>query len=202
MIIDFTVNINNYIEKILNNYLFFDYICPKCGAKHSFTRHASYKRNICFMKNNNICEEEMCILRLKCNSCNSTHAILPNDVIPYCVYSFSFIINVLTKYYSKDNKIKDICSLFSISFQLIYNFISKLLIFLKSTFSVLNNLGCEVPCTPQKLVLTINLYQQNRDFLYSYLFNTQWMFLMKKFHNILSHPIYIGSFYIEKLSPT
>lgn len=196
MIIDFTANFNNYIEKILNNHLFFDYICPKCGAKHSFTRHGSYERNVCFMdKHNNIYEERMCILRLKCRSCNSTHAILPNDIVPYCVYSFSFIINVLTKYYLKDNKIVDICSLFPISFQLIYSFVSKFIEFLNSSFSVLNSLGCEVPCVPQKVISMINLYHKNKNFLCSYIFSTQWMFFMRKFHSRLSPPIYIGSFY-------
>ena len=47
MIIDFDINYNNYTEKILNNYSIYTYTCPKCGAKHSFTRHASYERNIC-----------------------------------------------------------------------------------------------------------------------------------------------------------
>lgn len=53
MIVDFTVNLNDYIEKLLNNYLFFDYIFPKCGAKHSFSRHGSYERNTCFMDKDN-----------------------------------------------------------------------------------------------------------------------------------------------------
>ena len=49
MIIDFNVNYNNYEEKILNFYGFWEYKCPCCGARHSLTRHASYTRNICFL---------------------------------------------------------------------------------------------------------------------------------------------------------
>jgi hypothetical protein len=203
MIIDFTVNFNNYREKILNNYSVFYYICPKCGAKHSFTRHGSYERNISFIdKNHNICEEKICILRLKCSSCDSTHAILSNDVIPYCIYSASLIIKVLSKYYSENNKISNICSLFSISFQLIYSFISKFIEFLTSSFSVLRNLGYEIPRTPHQVISAINLYNQNNAFLYIYIFKTQWIFLMRKFHNILAPPIFIGSFYYGILPPT
>jgi len=203
MIIDFTVNFNNYKEKILNNYDFFYYTCPKCGAKHLFTRHGSYERNICFMDNhNNICEEKICILRLKCTSCDGTHAVLPNDVIPYCIYSFSFVIKVLSKYYLENSKISDICSIFCISFQLIYGFISKFIEFLDSAFSVLKNLECGLARIPTGIISAINLYHQNKNFLYSYLFNTQWSFLMTKFHNMLSPPIFIGSFYLEILSPT
>ena len=203
MIIDFTVNFNNYKQEILDNYSFFYYTCPKCGAKHSFTRHGSYERNVCFVDNhNNIYEELMCILRLKCSCCNSTHAVLPNDIVPYCIYSASFVIKVLSKYYSKENKILDICSLFSISFQLIYNFISKFIEFLTSSFSVLRNLGYEISCSPHKVISTINLYNQNNSFLYSYIFKTQWIFLMRKFHNILAPPIFIGSFYQGTLPPT
>jgi transcription elongation factor Elf1 len=115
MIIDFNVNYNNYNERVLNNYLLFTYKCPKCGAKHSCIRHASYERNICFINaDHNIISKKMNILRVKCNSCKSTHAILPNDIIPYCIYSFSFILSVLKDYYIDNDKISDICSNYSI----------------------------------------------------------------------------------------
>ena len=195
MIIDFTVDFSNYKNKILNNYSFFDYVCPKCGAKHSLTRHGSYERNICFIDNHNICEEKICVLRLKCASCNSTHAVLPNDVIPYCIYSFSFVIKVLGEYYLEDSKISDICTMFSISFQLIYSFISKFIEFVNSSFSILRNLGFEISCIPHDVLSSIDLYHQNKNFLYVYFFRTQWMLFLRKFHNILSPPIFIDSFY-------
>lgn len=195
MIIDFSVNFNNYREKILNNYSFFDYTCPKCGAKHSLTRHGSYERNICFMKDlHNIDEEKMSVLRLKCSSCRSTHAVLPNDIIPYCIYSFSTIINILTRYYVKNEKILTIGEELYISFQLIYNFISRFLEFLDSSLIVLKNLGLfNISSTPSELAAAINQYQNNNNnFSYQYFFNSKWVFLMSKFHNILSPKIFIG----------
>ena len=196
MIIDFNLNFNNYEEIFLKNYSVFYYTCPKCGAKHSFIRHGIYDRNICFIENNyNIIEKKISILRLKCTSCTSTHAILPNDIIPYCIYSFSTIINVLTRYYSKKEKVVSMAENLSISFQLIYNFISRFLDFLNSCLSVLKNLDfTNVSLIPSELVDAINQYQLNNNFLYQYFLNSKWAFLMTKFHNILSPMIFVGGY--------
>jgi hypothetical protein len=196
MLIDFAVNFNNYTEKILENYSAFHYVCPKCGAKHAFTRHGSYDRNLCYIDDlKNIVDKRIKILRVKCSSCDSTHAILPNDIIPYCIYSFSFILNVLTGYYCDEHKILDICYNFSISFQILYIFISKFSLFLNSGSTVLRTLGYAIDSEPDIVVATINKYQLNGNFFYQYFFNSQWIFLMIKFKNILSRPIFIGGFH-------
>lgn len=196
MIIDFKVNFNNYEEKILNNYSFFDYQCPKCGARHSFTRHGSYARNVCFIDaDQNIVEQKLTVLRVKCSSCNSTHAILPNDIIPYYIYSFSFILSILTKYYSKEHSIPALSTIFSISFQLIYIFIAKFSSFLNSCLTVLRSLGYAITPDPDTVVSALNSYQLSGNFLYQYFFACQWMLLMTKFQNTVPRSIYIGGFY-------
>lgn len=196
MVIDFKVNFNNYEEKILKNYSFFDYPCPKCGAKHSLTRHGSYDRNVCFIDAaQNIVEQKFTLLRVKCSSCNSTHAILPNDIIPYCIYSFSFILSTLTEYYSNEHSIPDLSSIFSISFQLIYIFIAKFSSFLNSCSIVLRSLGYVIPPNPDTVVSVLNSYQLSGNFLYQYFFACQWMLLMTKFQNIVPRSIYISGFY-------
>ncbi len=196
MIIDFTVNFNNYDDRILKNYSIIIYTCPKCGAKHSLTRHGCYERNVFLIDEfDNIQDRKMLILRVKCSSCRSTHAILPNDIIPYCIYSFSFILKVLTAYYSKQHKVKEISSNFSISFQVIYVFISKLSSFLNSCKSVLRSLSSSMASTLNAIVASIANYQLNGNFLYQYFFNSQWIFLMLKFQNVLPRAIYIGGFY-------
>lgn len=198
MIIDFNVNYNCYEEKILKSYTIFDYICPKCGARHSLIRHGCYERNVCFINScKNVIEEKITILRLKCNSCNSTHAILPNDIIPYCIYSFSFILNILLKYYSTEHNVLELSSNFNISFQTIYSFISKFIAFIDSGSVVLRNLGyyLDSAYSVDTLVSAINNVQSIGNFLYEYFFNSKWMFLMLKFKSILSCPIFVGGFY-------
>jgi hypothetical protein len=196
MIIDFNVNYNKYDDKILNNYSLFNYKCPKCGAEHAFIRHGSYERNICFVeKKCNIISKRMNILRLKCNSCKSTHAILPKDVVPYCIYSLSFILNVLTDYYCVNEKISNICTNYSISFQLIYTFISRFTEFLNSCIYVLRSLGFALSSIESSIIDGINKYEIKDNFSYQYFFNCQWIFLMTKFHNNIPRLVYIGGFY-------
>jgi hypothetical protein len=49
--------------------------------------------------------------------------------------------------------------------------------------------------TLDAIVPAIANYQLNGNFLYQYFFNSQWIFLMLKFQNVLPRPIYIGGFY-------
>ena len=196
MIIDNRVNFNTYREKILDNYSQLDYVCPKCGAKHSLIRHAIYERNVCYIDNgNNICDNKIQVLRLKCKSCNSTHAILPNDVIPYCIYSFSIIIDILIKHFINNKKVLAIGNELIISFQLIYSLIKRFQKFVKSCLLVLKSLGFDNVSTEIPQILeAINQYKNNHnDFLHQYFLNSKWIFLMTKFHNILSPPIFISS---------
>lgn len=194
MIIDFRINCNNYKEKLLDNYSHFDYTCPKCGAKHSLIRHGNYERNLILVDNfDNVKEVKLLVLRLKCKSCGSTHAILPNDIIPYCIYSFSYTINVLTRRFVNGEKVMDICNNLSVSFQLVYFFISKFLEFMDSASFVLRNLENFSISTLYHFIESINTYNNSNNFSYQYFFLTRWIFLMSKFHNILSPPIYIGA---------
>jgi hypothetical protein len=195
MIIDFKRNYNTYSEEILNNYDVFEYICPSCGAKHSFIRHATYERNVSFIdKDNSVKETRITVLRLLCKSCKRTHAILPNDIIPYCIYSFSYIIHVLTERFVACKNITDICGELGISFQILYIFINRFLMFADSCAYVLINLGFINPDNRiKKLLVYIHSYEKvYHDFSAKYFFFSAWMFLMSKFKNILPCPIYIG----------
>ena len=53
--------------------------------------HAYYDRHVDIFDRNHTTR----ILRLKCPSCNSTHAVLIEDTIPYSIVSFDIIIDVL-----------------------------------------------------------------------------------------------------------
>ncbi len=93
MIIEFQVSSKGYNEKILNFYNKFEYTCPKCGSKERFHRHGTYFRHITYLSIDGcILFEPIEILRLKCISCESTHAILPSDIIPFQIYSLSVVL--------------------------------------------------------------------------------------------------------------
>ena len=48
--------------------------CPACGAKNKFRRHSRYTKYYY--------REELWILRLKCEACGTTHAVIPSFSLP------------------------------------------------------------------------------------------------------------------------
>jgi len=94
-------------------------ICPKCNSQGQFYRHGFYVRFLVifsYVANVFIKDKiEVTVLRVKCTNCNKTHAILDCNIIPYCSYSVSFILEVLSCYFIDKHKIEDICIEFDIS---------------------------------------------------------------------------------------
>lgn len=112
MIIDFRVFSKHYNEKISNcdrsSYHSFEYTCPKCGAKARFHRHGTYSRWVAYLSTSgDIVFETIEILRLKCQSCNSTHSILPGDIIPFQVYSLPVVLFLCEQILIKKTSIRN-----------------------------------------------------------------------------------------------
>jgi Domain of unknown function (DUF6431) len=114
------IDYKNYLEKLNIKTL----VCPKCKAKGDFHKHAYYDRNIIVLEGNEIIEDKLRILRLICLSCKTTHALLPDVIIPYHIYSLSIIFQALKDKFNLKN-VKTICERFNISFQLLYFWIKR-----------------------------------------------------------------------------
>lgn len=100
MILNFDITCNNYKEKIFETFTssaFNNCTCPKCGAK-KFHRHASYRRYIITAYDNIPDVTFIDILRVQCVSCKSTHAILPNDIIPFALHTTPVFLYMLKLY--------------------------------------------------------------------------------------------------------
>lgn len=196
MIIDFNINCNNYIEKVLSKYSFFDYICPNCGAHHSLSRHAKYKRYILTVILGETYSKKIEILRLKCSSCNTTHAVLPADTIPYCIYAYSHMLTAVSEYFIYKKSILETSDKFQISFQTLYSFISRFQTFLNQCIQVLRMISFwrndENPAFLDVLTAIKNNFP-NGKFPKLFFNETKGVFLMKKFLNILPRPISIGN---------
>ena len=94
--------------------------CPHCGAKFNCTFFSSYSRNmITFENSSNTCHN-ISITRVYCNSCKHTHAVLPDNLIPYGSYSLSFILTVLRAYFLGTNTVASLCDYFQISISTLY----------------------------------------------------------------------------------
>lgn len=73
--------------------------CPHCGTVSSCSFHAFYSRHLILLESGNICCHRISISRVKCSSCNNTHALLPDSLIPYGSYGLSFVISVLKDHF-------------------------------------------------------------------------------------------------------
>lgn len=142
MIIDFTHSYKDYNE-ILYFYGVWDYKCPNpgCRAKqHPMRRHARYERSLVLWDADAGClkEERMEILRLKCCSCASTHAVLTMDIIPFFVYSIQVFLALLSQCMAEKSSVPRTGEKNGVSCQLLYRFVlifheyaEKLLLFLR-----------------------------------------------------------------------
>lgn len=196
MITDLNVNCNTYNEKVVNNYSIIKYICPKCGAKHSLIKHCYYKRYCCFLDNNlKICEKQITILRVLCKGCSSTHAILPNNIIPYGTYDNLSIIHFLTEYFVYKQSVLSISQKYGIDYRTLYQFISKFMRFLYSLYIFLRvALGFTSDISDiSGMLQVINKFPNG--FFYQYFLYTKWIFMMTKFQNIIPNKIYIGVYF-------
>lgn len=97
--------------------------CPHCGAKYNCTFFSTYSRNMITFENRiNTCYT-LSVTRVICNSCNVTHAVLPDILIPYGSYSLSFILTTLRAYFLGSKTITSLCDYFQISVSTLYGWI-------------------------------------------------------------------------------
>jgi len=96
--------------------------CPFCHAKHPvWKKHATYGRYIVSFESGKNITYKVIIIRYRCSSCEHTHALLPEFIVPYRSYSLLFILMVLKDYFSKSMTIEKICEKYSISASTIYS---------------------------------------------------------------------------------
>lgn len=102
-------NFNSFSKNFQKNYddiVFrlntFAIVCPVCGSKGLFNRHGFYSRKIYTSRGLTTVR----ILRIRCRSCGSTHAIMVSAIVPYSHLPFPAHIYIAQKKCSKDRRIK------------------------------------------------------------------------------------------------
>lgn len=93
-----TINMNNFktiTSNIYNNLMdklqLWSIPCPCCHHKGCLIRHGHYERMVKAISGT----VKLSVLRVKCNSCGHTHAILPESLIPYSQLPFDVQQTVL-----------------------------------------------------------------------------------------------------------
>jgi hypothetical protein len=118
-------NILNYskmsLNECLNELIPCGRPCPSCKTNYpNWKKHATYFRYLIFVENTAKITEQITITRYKCKSCNRTHALLPDLIIPYSSYSLGFVILVIEEYFNKNLTVAEICSKYDISESTLY----------------------------------------------------------------------------------
>lgn len=98
--------------------------CPVCGSKGQCHIHAYYGRNITDFQNGKPTREILCILRVYCDSCKHSHAILPDFILPYSGYGLLFVLRVLAEFFTHHYTSEEICERYDISRKQLYKWLS------------------------------------------------------------------------------
>ena len=107
-------------EKFLSSFQPGEETCPCCHTRGRCVIHGRYFRNLIDFSKGKVVYSKVSILRVRCNSCGHTHAILPDFIVPFLQYSLSFVLRVLAAYSVRKLTVKKICSHYSISPSMLY----------------------------------------------------------------------------------
>ena len=107
-----------------------EYDCPKCGTKHSTKYYSHYERHVVSLDTDALTtilnadgsidteaylniqggpfnDTLLDVFRVKCGSCNATHAILPGDVVPYRRFGLLAMLAVVKVMYNRGHTIEE-----------------------------------------------------------------------------------------------
>jgi len=96
-------------------------LCPSCGAMGCCEPHDKYGRDMITIHKGMRKEYRILIPRVMCNSCNTTHALIADVLIPHSSYSLRFILHVLRAYFNRNCTISILCERFRISVSTFYD---------------------------------------------------------------------------------
>jgi len=96
-------------------------LCPTCGSLGCCKPHDEYKRYMITIHKGKRVEYEIYILRVFCDSCESTHALISDVLIPYGSYTLRFILHVLRAYFNRNCTVEILCERFGIAVSTFYD---------------------------------------------------------------------------------
>jgi len=145
--------------------------CPGCGATGTLRPYGDYYRNLVSHDGEKIIESRVNPLRFECVSCNTTHALLPDILIPYSPYSLRFMLTVLVAYYERSMTIEALCAHYGVAVSTLYAWKCRLLEHKDLLLGMLASLKEPVQVFLQGLLASIQLSDQLSDFFRRYGFS-------------------------------
>ena len=90
--------------------------CPNCKANGRCRVFAYYKRYLIDFVDGRPVVAQIRVLRVFCESCETTHAVLFDPIIPYEQHSLLFILRVLAEHFLHRMTVEKLCEVFGICF--------------------------------------------------------------------------------------
>lgn len=97
-----------------------DFICPKCGRAQDCKMIQPYNRYLITLEADVQTTHIVSVNQVRCDSCSSIHAVLPDVLVPYSSYSLSYILTVLRDYFLRPFTVEALCSKYSIAISTLY----------------------------------------------------------------------------------
>jgi len=94
--------------------------CPRCGAAGKLSDYGEYGRNHVTIMDGMVEDTRVSVSRVLCDSCETTHALLPDTLTPYSPYTLVFKLSVLIAYFERDTTVVKACEHFAIAVSTLY----------------------------------------------------------------------------------
>jgi len=101
--------------------------CPNCGVLGQLSSYGSYERFLISIISGKPKESRIKPLRFKCGKCKTTHALLPDIIVPYSPYSLRFILTFLIAYAERTVTVVELCNCYGIAVSTLYRWRKRLL---------------------------------------------------------------------------
>ena len=107
-------------ERYSENLNVFALECNDCHWKGYCIRYGHYRRCYLLDPDDLMAGTTIRIQRVMCKHCGHTHAVMPEEIVPYLQYSVVFIYLVLFQYYFTAETVESICMVLKITAPQIY----------------------------------------------------------------------------------
>lgn len=170
-------SVNTFSEKISFYYKFinFNFICPCCNS-NSFCFYGTYSRYISYLENDKVFDSSLNIQRVLCKNCGATHALIPDFLIPYKIYSSNTILTMIIN--SNNSSLISLENRFNIYRQLILKWKKQFNLYLNKLFSLYS-------VNEHKLLFV--LLKNDDNIFYKFYIEFHDLLLMKRYNSIFNY---------------
>jgi len=145
-----------------------DYACHNCGAIGKLSSYGEYSRNLIQYINGKTDEQRIKPLRFECTSCEKTHALLPDILVPYSPYNLRFMLIVLIAYYERNTTVVKLCERFGIAVSTLYEWKKRMLAHKELMFGMLKSMKESASVFLKGLLEAPDLSERLYDFFNRY----------------------------------